>query len=112
MPVRAGRDFTVKIDDGDNRPLPEVEVELWTRRQVLYFVDPGQPLLLRAGSKLVAPRYDFAGMQPLLNRSDAVAATLGPALEVAAPVEAPRWVLLSVIGLAAVALLAILARRL
>lgn len=108
----AAADFAVEIDDGDNPPLPELEAELWTRRQVLYFVHPGGNLVLRASSKLSAPHYDFAALAPYLVRQEASPATLGPALPVEAPAEAPRWVLMLVLGLAALALLAVLARRL
>jgi hypothetical protein len=103
-------DLIVEFLDGDNPPLPEVAVELWTERTVLYFVDPGGPLALRWDGALGEPAYDLAGLEPLLVRGEAAAAALGPELPRQGAAEAPRWLLLAAIAVAAVALLAVLAR--
>lgn len=102
-------DFFVEFADGDNPPLREIEAELWARRTVLYFVDPGLPLVLRWDEDLGAPKYDLESLASVLPRQEAAAARLGPE-EARGLVEAPRLLLLAVIAVAAVALLAVLAR--
>lgn len=100
----------IELEDGDNPPLPAVGAELWTRWPGLYYVHPGMPVVLREGLGLAAPRYDFASLGPLLLREEAVEAVARPASPGGGPVEAPRWLLPLAVGLAALVLLAVLAR--
>jgi hypothetical protein len=77
---------------------------------VLYFVDPGGPLVLRWDGGLDEPSYDFAGLREVLPTSEAAPARLGPELDEGRQLDAPRWLLPAAVGLAALVLLAVLAR--
>lgn len=103
-------ELIVESDDGDNPPLAELTAEVWVRQPLFYFVQPPLPVLLRESRKLAAPRYDFAGLGPGLPREEAAPARPGKAENVKTPAEAPRWLLPVAIGLAALALLGVLAR--
>lgn len=100
----------IELEDGDNPPLPAARAELWTRWPVLYYVHPGTPVVLREGLGLALPRYDFASLGPRLLREEAVEALTRPEAADGGPVEAPRWLLPLAVGLAALVLLAVLAR--
>lgn len=110
VPLAGTESVSVEIDDGDNLPLERVEIELWSPRRVLYFVHPGGPLTLRELPEPKAPRYDFERLASLLHRQEAKKARLGPVQTKPAAADAPRYLLIAVLALAAVALLAVLGR--
>lgn len=67
----APRLLTVRFQDGDNPPLPALDVQVWRRRDVLLFVWPdlgesGEVQLLAGAEGLEAPRYDLAALGPAL----------------------------------------------
>lgn len=67
----APRLLTVRFQDGDNPPLPALDVQVWRRRDVLLFVWPdlgksGGVQLLAGAEGLEAPRYDLAALGPAL----------------------------------------------
>lgn len=108
--LAATQTLSLEIDDGDNPPLEKLELELWAPRRVLYFVHPGGPLELRELPGQKAPRYDFENLAPLLQRQEAIPAKLGPMKPTEPAADVPRYLLLVVIALAALALLAVLGR--
>ena len=110
IPLATINTLSIEVDDGDNLPLEKLELELWAPRQVLYFVHPGGPLELRELAGQKAPRYDFEEFAPLLLRQEATPARLGPQPATPPAADAPRYLLIAVIALAALALLAVLGR--
>ncbi len=67
----APRLLTVRFQDGDNPPLPALDVQVWRRRDVLLFVWPdlakgGEVQLLVGAQGLEEPRYDLAALGPAL----------------------------------------------
>lgn len=67
----APRLLTVRFKDGDNPPLPALDVQVWRRRDVLLFVWPdlgkgGEVQLLVGAEGLEEPRYDLAALGPAL----------------------------------------------
>jgi hypothetical protein len=103
-------DFFVEFADGDNPPLRAVAAELWASRTLLYFVDPGLPLVLRWDPDLGEPKYDLESLEDVLPHQESAAAKLGLELPRQGAAEAPRWLLLAAIAVAVAALLAVLAR--
>jgi hypothetical protein len=106
----------VRIHDGDDPPLAHLAVEVWRRRDVLFFVWPsaseeGEVRLLAGARDLEAPDYDFAALGPVL-----LARSWHPAeldLEGEATKDGAwwgRWVLPAALGIAAVFLLLLLRR--
>lgn len=71
LPGPAPRLLAVRFQDGDNPPLPALDVQVWRRRDVLLFVwpqlgDEGEVQLLAGAEGLEAPRYDLAALGPAL----------------------------------------------
>jgi hypothetical protein len=105
----------LEVLDGDDAPLPAVDVELWQPRSELWFRWPGTPVTLLVGSPgLRPPSYEVAAAGGLPASGAAAVATLGPAREGDGGAFArwPRWALLGALGAAAVTLLLVLARAL
>lgn len=106
----------VRIHDGDDPPLAPLAVEVWRRRDVLFFVWPAaseesEVRLLAGARDLGTPDYDFAALGPVL-----LARSWHPA-EIDLEGEAAesgawwgRWVLPAALGIAAVFLLLLLRR--
>jgi len=69
----------VTFTDGDNPPLPAVDVLLWRRRHVVLFLAPPGPVRLMAGSPgLGAPRYDLPALGAQLLAMPSAEATTVP----------------------------------
>jgi Protein of unknown function (DUF3999) len=108
----------VRFEDGDNPPLPSVDVALWRRRHLLVFVWPaaGEVRLLagaRGDPAPAAPRYDLELLAPQLAvrpwRAAAVDVGGGTRMEERGPAWLPLMIP-AVLALAAVVLLVVLAR--
>jgi len=101
------------IDDGDNAPLPLTSAQLLLPSYALRFFGTGSKLTLLYGADVAAPRYDLALLAPRLSGETANEASLQPMTKTPAassPFETKLfWI---VIAVAAVALLAMLARLL
>jgi Protein of unknown function (DUF3999) len=70
--------WTIKIDNGDDLPLPLTAVKLQMQKRALCFdATPGAEYMLYYGdSELTAPLYDYASL--FQSDDDAAQATLGP----------------------------------
>lgn len=69
----------LRIDEGDNAPLPLQSAELIVPSRALRFLHPGSPLTLLYGNATVsAPRYDLALLAPRLRGEDAAELRLPP----------------------------------
>lgn len=102
----------LRFDDGDNPPLRNLEVDLWRRRDALFFVWPqsaGRVRLLAGSPGLAPPRYDLAALADLLPVRPWREASLQTVAR-GGVWERSRWPLLATLALAAVALLALLGR--
>lgn len=102
-------DLELTIDDGDDRPLPWVDVEVTEGQRALLFVWPGKPVTLHAGADLAAPTYDLQRHRELLRAREPQLARLGAADAPTSSAQ-PKWVLPLVIGLAALVLVFLLVR--
>ena len=114
-PRNTVRDLELKMDEGDNAPLPIVSAELELPSYALRFVSPGGPLTLVYGNASSgAPRYDLAILAPRLFGESARYISLTRAAPMIATREAgtERKVFWIVIALAVVALLVTLQRLL
>lgn len=86
----APRLLAVRFQDGDNPPLPALDVQVWRRRDILLFVWPrlaadGEVQLLAGAEGLEAPRYDLAALGP------ALAGHPWQAAEIRSEREGPPW---------------------
>jgi hypothetical protein len=115
LPSHTGA-LEVVIDEGDNAPLPLATAQLLLPSQALRFYNPGPSLFLLYGNRHVtAPRYDLALLAPRLFGEPARELGVAPAgaPDVDGDEEAPArkffWI---AIGIAAVVLIAMLARLL
>jgi len=69
----------LRIDEGDNAPIPLESARLIVPSRALRFLHPGTPLTLLYGNATVsAPRYDLALLAPRLRGEDAVELSLAP----------------------------------
>ena len=104
----------LEFDDGDDRPLDELDIELESARERLLFLWPGGEVdLAEVDSEAAAPRYDLARLDAALAVRRAMDA--GPVVWSGDGPGAPavrRWLLVGAVGLVALALLALLARLL
>jgi len=112
-----GHRLRLVFEDGDNAPLPSVDVVLWRRRHVLLFPWTGPGVELCVGAKsLGPPSYDLAALKDDIihrpTRPAAVASTPGGVTDQPPRREFVfgRWGLLAALMIAAVLLVAILAR--
>lgn len=72
-------DLLLTFTDGDNPPLPSVDLLLWRRGHLLLFVAPEGPVRLMAGSPgLTAPRYDLPALSGQLLAMPAARGALSP----------------------------------
>jgi hypothetical protein len=113
LPRKAGA-LQIRIDEGDNAPLPVTGAELHLPAFALRFFSPGTPLRLLYGNAAAnAPRYDLALMAPRLFSEPAreVALTSPPAV-VADESRGERRLFWIVIAAVAVMLLALVVRLL
>ena len=110
----ANRQLALRFADGDNPPIPHLDVALWRRGDVLFFVWPGQgPVRLMAGNDtLTSPVYDLAALADSLPGQSAVRVVLtsggedtGGSIGVWS-----RWILPISLALAAALLLLLLQR--
>jgi hypothetical protein len=106
----ASGELRIEVSNGDNPPLGDLEAELWTHRDVLVFVWPGQDVVLRAGADVGTPRYDLANLADLLARREMMVVEAAERLEVPSEPTLPPWALPAAIGLAAAVLLLLLVR--
>jgi hypothetical protein len=120
---RAPRHLTLRFADGDNSPLPTVDVAAWRRGDVLLFAWPGlgpdqgpgrgKVQLLAGAPNLKAPVYDLAALAEALPARPSQVAELdltGEALRQGAPPWWGRWVIPAAVVAAAIFLLALLRR--
>jgi hypothetical protein len=76
-----GHRLRLVFEDGDNAPLPSVDVVVWRRRHVLLFPWAGEGVQLCAGAKnLGAPTYDLAELRNEIIRRPTRQASAGGAL--------------------------------
>ncbi|MBV8199384.1 MAG: DUF3999 family protein [Acidobacteria bacterium] len=119
----APRHLTVRFADGDNSPLPTVDVAAWRRGDVLLFAWPGQGSdqgggkgkvqLLAGAPDLRAPIYDLAALAEVLPGRPSQPAELdltGDDLKQGSPPWWSRWVIPAAVVAAAIFLLALLRR--
>jgi hypothetical protein len=119
----APRHLTLRFADGDNSPLPTVDVAAWRRGDVLLFAWPGQAAgqgpakgkvqLLAGAPDLRAPVYDLAALAEVLPSRPSQLAELdltGDDLRQGAPPWWGRWVIPAAVLAAAIFLLALLRR--
>ncbi len=102
----------VVFSDGDNPPLPSLDISVWRRRHVLiFFLPAGEVRLLAGAQSLGRPLYDIASLQEQLLSLPAATATLG-GLEGAAAAEstAVKWALAAILAIAGLVLAVLLAR--
>lgn len=107
----------VAFEDGENAPLPAVDLRAWRQGHELLFPWPGGTVSLLAGQPgLGAPQYDLAAVADQLAvypTHEARLLTTAPAAPPpSAPVDGPaaEWLLLLAIAAAGLVLLAVLAR--
>jgi hypothetical protein len=110
----ASRRLAVRFADGDNAPLPTVDLSVWRRDDVLFFAWPGQSKvqLLAGAPELAAPVYDLAALAEVLPLRPWRSAELdlGADLRRGAPPWWSRWVLPATLAVAGLFLLALLRR--
>ncbi len=113
------RRLRLVFEDGDNAPLPSVDVVLWRRRHVLFFPWTGAGVQLCAGAKdLSPPSYDLAALKEDIIHRPALAASVVLASADSAGqtprqgIVLGRWTLLAALLTAAILLVGILARSL
>jgi hypothetical protein len=105
----------VVVNDGDNAPLPLTRAELLLPSTALRFHHPGSQLsLLYGNDPLMPPRYDLALLAPRLLAQPARELKLAPIVPSTdeVPEQSARKYFWIAIGVAAVVLLALLARLL
>jgi len=107
--------LTVRFADGDNAPLPAVDVAAWRRGDALFFAWPGQgKVQLLAGARdLTAPTYDLSALAEVLPLRPAQIAELdltGEGLKEGVPPWWASWVIPAALAFAALSLLALLRR--
>jgi hypothetical protein len=114
-----GHRLRLVFEDGDNAPLPSVDVVVWRRRHVLLFPWAGEGVQLCAGARnLGAPTYDLAELRDEIIRRPTRPAAAGSAVGEAAPSHPRgdsmfgRGTLLAVLLGVGVLLVVILARSL
>jgi Protein of unknown function (DUF3999) len=111
----AARRLAVRFADGDNAPLPAVELAVWRRGDVLLFAWPaeGKVRLLAGAPRLAAPVYDLAALAAVLPARPALTAELDLAADLrpeGAPPWWSRWVLPATLAAAGLFLLLLLRR--
>jgi hypothetical protein len=117
LPTLSATTLRLAVDDGDNRPLPierpSLELPTW---RLTFVRETGVALFLAYGHPgLDAPRYDLALIAPRLRTEPAVEVTADPETPAPAPwlpAAASRTAFYAVLGLAVLALLALVARHL
>jgi len=107
--------LTVRFADGDNAPLPAVDVAAWRRGDALFFAwpGPGKVQLLAGARDLTAPTYDLSALAEVLPLRPAQIAELdltGEGLKEGVPPRWARWVIPAALAFAALSLLALLRR--
>ena len=81
-----GRRLRLVFEDGDNAPLPSVDVVVWRRRHILLFPWAGAGVQLCAGARnLGAPTYDLAELREEIIRRPTRPATAGGLIGKATP---------------------------
>lgn len=116
LPGTAPKLLSVRLADGDNPPLADLDAAVWRRRDVLLFVwpKPGkrEAVKLMAGSeRLTAPAYDFATLgEALLARPWQTAELDLTGTATAKPSRWARWALPVALTLAGLVLLLLLRR--
>ncbi len=118
LAVDRARRLQIRFDDGDNVPLDSVSVRVWRRRESVRFVWPeGEAPVLRVGAIDVGlPDYDLTALEGALIALPAGEVTLGerePLTGLAgasAAAEDSGWLPTAALGLAALAMLAVLWR--
>jgi hypothetical protein len=110
----ASRQIALRFADGDNPPLPHLDVSVWRRADALFFVwpDSGPVHLLAGADSLSPPVYDLAALADTLPGQAAVKVSLASGADTGtgvSPVWAP-WVLPATLALAAAILLLLLRR--
>jgi hypothetical protein len=104
----------VRFADGDNAPLPTVDLSVWRRGDVLLFAWPGQGRvqLLAGAPELAAPVYDLAALAEVLpvRPWQSAELDLGADLRRGSPPWWSRWVLPATLAVAGLFLLALLRR--
>jgi hypothetical protein len=110
----ASRRVAVRFADGDNAPLPTVDLSVWRRGDVLLFAWPGQGRvqLLAGAPELAAPVYDLAALAEVLpvRPWQSAELDLGADLRRGSPPWWSRWVLPATLAVAGLFLLALLRR--
>ena len=118
-------ELELTVEDGDDLPLPWVDIEQWRPRAALLFVAPegigDEPIRLHLADPAVGdprpgpPRFDLDALSGLLRLRPHVPARLG-VVETADTSEMPGWLtqglLYGAVGLAVLVLLAFLGRML
>lgn len=106
----------VEVDEGDNAALEITSAEMLLPMQRLRFFHPGdETLTLMYGNESIgAPRYDLALLAPTLFGASAIEIAPGPETKArgAASAQKHRWLFWAVVGIAAIAMLAIIGRLL
>ncbi len=101
------------FQDGDNPPLPSVDVRVYRKRNFLLFFMPAKNVRLLAGAPALGqPVYDIAAMRDQLLSLPSRVVTLGAAgggEEASEPAKV-KWALAGILALAAIALAALLAK--
>jgi len=103
----------VTFSDGDNPPLPLVDVFVWRRRHLLlFFLPAGEVRLLAGAQSLGQPLYDLAALQEQLLYLPAAAVTLGrpQGTEGAMEQGTAKWALAAILAIAGLVLAVLLAR--
>lgn len=112
LPAVVSAHLLIRVDDGDNAPLPLAAPKLLLPGWRLRFVHPGPALTLLFGADgVAAPRYDLALLAPRLRAAPAREVALGPAAPAAGPsLWRPSVVAWGALVIGVVAMLGLLAR--
>jgi hypothetical protein len=114
LPATASDRLLIRVDDGDNAPLPLAAPKLLLPGWRLRFFHPGPALTLLYGAEGVeAPRYDLALLAPRLRAAPAREVALGPATPPPGPSPwRPSVLAWGALVIGVVAMLGLLARLL